>query len=192
MNMGKRKGITLEMVAGVILAVAGVGILIAMTSGMLGGTFKDIYCGSYQGITFLLSGGSESAPPPPEQCRPKSESCETVVLEDMDNKKVSLKILSLLIDCWDKYKGYGNVSKCCGSFNIKDMNKTINESMINGILRNQRYCPQEIQNSEIENPPSGGKKIVCGDKNQIKFEYEKIKEGDYVIVRFEKEKMVVR
>lgn len=184
--MRKRKGITLEMVAGVILAVIGVGVLISMSSGMLGGSFNDLYCSAYQGVTFLISGGSTSIPPP-RQCRPKGERCETKILNTREEEKVSMKIVSSILECWDQYRGYGNVSKCCGGYNIKKMEGEIKESEINNILVDQDFCPENIHNSKLEH----GSGFTCGSRNEINFEKEKIKK-DYIVIKFVNESVVVR
>ena len=184
--MRKRKGITLDMVAGVILAVIGVGVLLSMSSGLVGGPFNDLYCSAYQGVTFMLSGGSEA--PPPKQCRKAEVNCDTKVMKLEDSRKVSLRMISSITECWDKYKNYGNTTRCCGGYNIKDMEGEINESSLTSLLEEKEFCPIDIQNSEFEMMSGEG----CGEHNELKFEFESIKKGDYVILRYINRSVVVR
>ncbi len=172
-----KKGIALEMIAAMTLAFVGVAVLIAMFSSSFSGSFKGVYCSAYSKVLYILP---HSGPvPTPKGCGTSNEENQIIILAK-DPNFVAVKLAGYIMNCWEKYQGYGNVREVCYGLNIKGLEGFVNESMINKKLIEQKLCPSKIENSQIDS----GSGITCGAKNQIRFLVEKIKQGDFIVISF--------
>lgn len=179
------KGIGLEMVGGMILAIIGVLILIGLFANNF--SFKNLYCSISSKVLLLLPHKGD-LPPAPKGCRAPNEGCVDENLDVTSKEDASLYFAGSIVNCWNRYEGFGDVEKLCKCVYVSNLEDEIYENDINSVLIEQNLCPSQIENSEIEF--GGGD--TCGSKNQIVFGTSSIKKGDYIIVSYKNGAIHVR
>jgi len=125
--------------------------------------------------------------PTPKGCGTSQEENQIVILTK-DPNLFAVKLAGYIMNCWEKYQGYGNVREVCYGLNIKELNGFVNESLVTQKLIDQNLCPSKIENNQTE----FGSGTSCGDQNQIMFLVEKIKQGDFIVISFFNETVEVK
>jgi hypothetical protein len=156
------KGLALEVVWGLIIAIVGVLVFL----GLVTGTFKNMaswfYCSVYMKIIGFF--GSSDMASIPEQCKGtvKGESKEETIKEE-DNKIVSRKLLAYIIACWDEASLKGLYeSHPCYELKLSGNVENVSEENVTSILINEDRC-RSIENSDFNEILD----YDCGEKNQI-------------------------
>lgn len=169
-----RKGIGITMVGGVILASVGIAVLIGVYTTSSGSS--QLFCNSYQKVSFAFPGQKA---PPPKGCETGSEK-DYEALRLASHEELGMKMMSGIAECWRKYRGYETRGELCKGWNIVKMEGEVNETYLTDEMSEKGICPETIQNSDLEYSGEEG----CGDENQVKFYKEKITEGDFVIIEY--------
>ncbi|MDY6789371.1 MAG: hypothetical protein SVV03_05430, partial [Candidatus Nanohaloarchaea archaeon] len=167
--MAVRKGITLRMVGGVILALIGVAILIGLFAEQTGPAFQSAFCTSYRGITSVLPGDSTA----PSGC--KESQVEYKAVEIVEEEELQLQIASAVMDCWQKYKGYQTEKELCQGWNIKKLEGTITEQEVEQLMRENNLIPRQIKEGQLQFTGSAEGGIEKGQL--ITIQYAKPKGG---------------
>lgn len=148
------KGLSLEVVIALILAVIGVTMFIALVTGNLAGATNFIYCNTYVRITNLIP--SVEGPNTPEICSFEG-TVRTENLPDTDKKIFSRKLLAYIINCWNNVEQM-KVEKdySCYELKLSGQVDNVTEQDLSDILIKEDHC------KSIENADYG-----CGAKDQI-------------------------
>lgn len=182
-----RKGLTLQVIGGVILALIGVAVFIAAFSGTFGGAFEDTFCNVYSSLAFLFPGQGVA----PAGCGSGGEEVEYDTVTVQNANDLELQLASLILNCWQEYKGYFTESQLCGGWNIEGT-ATLDETSLTQTMCNENLIPQQIQNSQRDSDPPAAFATIgisgcdngVGASNQIRFKRNDITNGDLVIVQY--------
>ncbi len=151
------KGVALNFVIMLIIAVVGVITFIMLITGSLQNATTSIYCNTYVKLLNIIP--SSEGPTIPEMCRIKKH-IESEDLEGTDNKIVSRKLLAYIISCWNNVDALhieGNYS--CYELRLSGNIENVTEENVSRILVREDHC------KSIENSDYG-----CGAKDQIIWE----------------------
>jgi hypothetical protein len=156
------KGLELNIIFGIIIAIASVLLFL----GLFTGTFKNagnwIYCKIYIGILNFFR-GSESISIP-ESCKGIIDTRATPVeIDDTNNKIFSRKLLSYIISCWNdaEVKGLYENHPCYAITTSGEV-ENVSEANVTEILIKEDRC-KSIDNSDYNDILN----YDCGAKNQI-------------------------
>lgn len=162
-----RKGISLNMVGGLILATVGVAVMLGIYTGTFEGGFQGAFCTTYESIAFLTPG--ESVPPEGCQTEPQTQY-EAVEIYDPD--QLTLKLSSAIVQCWRQYENYYTRETCAG-WNIQNLNGSIDLENVTDTMQNNDLCPDQIDHTNCG-----------GSDDQIQFTIGSIEKGDIVIIEY--------
>ncbi len=163
-----RTGISLQMVGGVVLALIGVSVLLAMGNNMMGG---GLFCSVYTSVSFVIPG---QGGPPPERCGGGSDT-DARAVEIRDHDRFATELTGAIIDCWQQYGGYrdGQTHLCAG-WNVQNLESPVNEQDVTDTLTANGLCDQ-IGNTDVD--------PACGTADQVYFDGA-VERGDYIIIRY--------
>jgi len=181
------KGLALQMIAAMVLAFVGVAVLIAMFSSSFTGSWNTVYCSSYSKVLIILPHRGGDAPIP-KGCKDDPNNVGQTLISTRDPDQLALQMAGFILDCWEKYEGYGESRQVCNGLSIQGLEGSVTESMINDKMRGQELCPNTIQNSLLES----GTGTVCGAINQIIMPIESIDYGDFIVISFFNETIEVK
>ena len=153
------KGIALNYVVALVIAVVGVVVFISLITGNLNNTTTAIYCNTYVKLLNMMP--SSEGPLVPEVCLEKV-SVQTSNLEGSNNKIVSRKLLSYIISCWNtvdisRIKG----NHTCYELRLSGNIDNVTEQNVSTLLIREDHC-ESIENSDYG----------CGAKDQIVWDVE--------------------
>lgn len=149
-----QKGMELNLIVSLILAIVAVGLFIMLVSGDLKSTTTSIYCNTF---AKLSSGDSV-----PEICQGETITHTSGKIESNDSTTASREILSYIIACWEK-SGSETITETytCYELELPGDLPEIGEEEISEILSNEDRC-KSIENSDYD----------CGILDQILWEVE--------------------
>jgi len=156
------KGLALEVVWGIIIAMVGVLIFLLLITGTFKNAANWFYCDIYMKIINFFSGSGLASIP--EQCKGvvKGESKREDV-KDVDNKIFSRKLLAYIIACWNELEVKGLYeSHPCYELRLSGNVENVSEENVSSILVNEDHC-RSIENSDF----NAVLDYDCGEKNQI-------------------------
>ena len=116
-----RKGISLSIVGGVILALVGVFVMISVFTGSFGSGFENTFCRVYRSVAMVFPGGNT---PPPSACETGS-GVDYIGIEETTKEDLSLKLASAVVNCWQRYNGYQTEREVCEGWNVKQLDETV-------------------------------------------------------------------
>lgn len=149
------KGLELEVVWGIIIAIACVLLFLSLVTGTFRSAANWVYCDIYIKVLNFFH-GSEMASIP-DACRNEATYSEQVVISDTDNRIVSRELLSYIIACWGNAETMGLYeSHPCYEVTISNSVNNVSEENVSFILIKEDHC------KSIENSDYG-----CGERNQI-------------------------
>jgi hypothetical protein len=172
-----RKGLSINVIAGVVLALVGVALLLTLFSSQFGGGFGGMFCAAYKGISFAVPG---DLMPSPSGCGGQDDTVNTGLrCETADD--CAVKIASKIYDCWTKYQGYMTERELCGGLNVVSIQSggTVTTAMVLSALEDQGLCPTDICHSSCSGSCSGGV-----GWNQIDFQVSNIEQGDFIVIEY--------
>ncbi|MCK4429023.1 MAG: hypothetical protein KAU95_01505 [Candidatus Aenigmarchaeota archaeon] len=148
------KGIALNYIIALVIAVTGVITFISLITGSLHGTTTAIYCNTYVKLVNMVP--SSEGPLIPEVCREKGP-VHSESLEGSDNKKVSRKLLSYIISCWNNVDiSHIEGNYTCYQLRLSGNIDDVTEENVSALLIIEDHC-ESIENSDYG----------CGAKDQI-------------------------
>lgn len=150
------KGLALNIVFGLIIALVGVVLLISLVTGNFQSAANWFYCNVYVNIGSFFSGQETASVP--ENCRQNIDNnLKVEEIREQDNQIFSRELLSYIIACWKdaEIKKLYETHPCYELYLMKDVNN-VTEENVSSILVNEDHC------KSIENSDYG-----CGSKNQI-------------------------
>ena len=152
----KAKGLALNTVWGLIIAMASVLLFLSLVTGTLRNAVNYVYCKTFVRIINFFA-GSEMASIP-EMCKPYITTHARVEeIKESDNRIVSRKLLSYIIACWKEAEIKGLYSSHpCYEIKLPGTVDNVTEANISKILIEEDRC------MSIENSDYG-----CGFYNQI-------------------------
>lgn len=156
------KGLALEVVWSIIIAMVGVLIFLLLITGTFKNAANWFYCDIYMKIINFFSGSGLASIP--EQCKGvvKGESKREDV-KDVDNKIFSRKLLAYIIACWNELEVKGLYeSHPCYELRLSGNVENVSEENVSSILVNEDHC-RSIENSDFNEILD----YDCGAKNQI-------------------------
>lgn len=164
-----RKGMSLNMIGGVVLAIVGVGVLLMMFSGTFGDGFQSTFCSVYGSMSALFPGDA----PSPAACGPQDDvSYDAMECPDPDS--CVLDMVSAVSGCWQDYQGFMTEEELCQGWNVVSLDEAITEAQVTERMIDNDICPDLIENTEEG----------CGAENQIRFDGP-VEEGDFVIMEYQ-------
>jgi len=184
--MDMAKGLAVQLIASMILAFIGVALLISMFSSSYSGSFGGVYCSTYSKVLMVLPHHGGDAPIPRGCGDPDKQAQTPVIIKDPND--LALRLGGYILDCWEKYEGYGESREVCAGLIIDELVGYVDEKLITQKLISQQLCPDKIQNSELEESDGTG----CGTLNQIIMPIEKIQDGDFITITFFNETIEVK
>ncbi len=153
------KGLALNVVVALIIAVIGVFTFIMLITGNLQNAATTIYCNTYVKLVNLIP--SVEGPTTPELCVFRT-SIKRQDLEGTDNKIVSRKLLAYIISCWKDIENLRIESDYpCYELRLSGRVENVTEENVSRILIREDHC-NSIENSDYN----------CGAKNQIIWDIE--------------------
>ncbi|MFB6076016.1 MAG: hypothetical protein ABEK17_02630 [Candidatus Aenigmatarchaeota archaeon] len=163
------KGMALNIVVAIIIAIAGVSLLLLTMSGMLPDVSREAYCSAYTGIITVLPSPQEGGPRVPDYCLGDLKAKEKV-FNTVDSEKTARSIAASTIACWEKVEKMGiRENHTCFDMSFpngvpkvseKDITKVMEEEGGCRYLQNQVYYDSNGQMGYSEN---------CGDKDRIQW-----------------------
>lgn len=161
------KGLSLNMVGGLILATVGVAVMLGLYTGTFESGFQGAFCTTYESIAFLTPGESV----PPEGCQ-SGPQLEYTAIETYDPDQFAVQLSSAIMQCWNEYENYYTTETCAG-WNIQELNGTVDLSNVTDTMQENNLCPDQIEHSN------------CGSStDQIRFPIGSIEQGDLVIIEY--------
>lgn len=165
------KGIALETLAGVTLAVIGISLLIAIVSGVFEGGFDVMFCSIYgataQAIPGDMSVGSTCG---------QDEGPDYVFVEAADRNEAALEIISSISSC--KREKQGSLQdQLCQGMNMESWGSDpIEFQYLVDKMRENNVCPDIIS---VKNESLNSN---CGNTDQL--EFESVNPGDTIFIRY--------
>jgi len=156
------KGMALDTIGFIIIALFGVILLIMFTSGSLGDFARNAFCYFYQNVF------SKNL----EMCRYQEGIPEEVILKPESVEDLSRSIAAYSILCWeDATKSLRTKDTNCYNIRIMTHPGNVSEFNITNILETENGC-SILQNSRIVD--EGGNEIeysgVCGEEDRLKWD----------------------
>lgn len=152
----KMKGLALNVVWGLIIAIASVLVFLSLITGTFKNAANWFYCDVYiKVISFFTNSEIASVP---DTCRPTiKDHAKVETVDDTDNKIFSRKLLAYIIACWGEAEIKGIFeSHPCYELRLSEHVENVSEGNVTQILIKEDHC------KSIENSDYG-----CGAKNQI-------------------------
>ncbi len=152
------KGLSLEVIWAVIIAIASVTVFLALVAGNIFNSGNWLYCNFYLKIINFFSGRSLANIP--DTCKYQIQSGgQLVEINDSDNTIVSRKLLALMISCWQEAEEKSLYSSHpCYEVRFDSVVDCVTEYNVSQILIKEDYC------KSIEDANYG-----CGKLNQIRW-----------------------
>lgn len=165
------KGIALETLAGVTLAVIGISLLVAVVSGVFEGGFDAMFCSIYgataQAIPGDMSVGSTCG---------QDKGPDYVFVEAEDKDEAALEIIATISSC--KREKQGSLQdQLCRGMNMESWGSDpIEFQYLVDKMRKNNVCPDiiSVNNKSLINS--------CGESDQL--EFEPVNPGDTIFVRY--------
>ena len=155
------KGLALEVVWGLIIAMVGVLVFLLLVTGTFKNAANWFYCDIYIKIINFFS-GSELASIP-DQCEGITPVLKKEEVKDVDNKIFSRKLLAYVIACWKEVNLKGLYeSHPCYELRLSGNVENVSEENVTSILIKEDHC-RSIENSDFNDILD----YDCGEKNQI-------------------------
>lgn len=170
------KGVSFALIGGVVLALVGVTVMVALFTDMSPVGSGSGFCGVYRGLSPSLP---DAITPSVTGCQ-KSPSVDYRPIDVDDASGLEVKLAAAVAECWKEFKGYDVGFKRCKAWNIGDFPGEVDESSLNAKMKGLRICPEQIENSELEH----GSGETCGSKNQLKFRPDRIQGPELVIIGY--------
>ena len=150
------KGLALEVVWGLIIAIFAVLVFLSLVTGTFKTAANWFYCDVYIKVVNFFRGSNTASIP--ESCRDIIKpDFVRVEVKDTDNKIFSRRLLAYIIACWSDAETRGLYqSHPCYELRILNKVDNVSEENVSSILINEDHCIS-IENSDYE----------CGAKNQI-------------------------
>lgn len=176
------KGLALEVVWGLIIAIAGVLLFLSLVTGTFKTASNWFYCNIYVKVINFFGGYKTASVP--EICKQTITGyLKKEVVSDTDNKIFSRKLLAYIIACWNEAEVKGLYkSHPCYELKISGMVENVSEQNVSYILIKEDRC-RSIENSDYG----------CGVKNQILWSVEGgvINNQTILLIRYNGEKDAV-
>lgn len=133
-----RKGISLSIVGGVILALVGVFVMLTAFTGSFGNNFEQTFCKVYRSVAMVFPGGDT---PPPSGCETGS-GVDYVGVEETDKEELVLNLASAVSNCWQQYNGYLTDKEVCEGWNLVNFEGKITENDVKDVLNENNLCEE--------------------------------------------------
>lgn len=178
----KVKGLALNIIFSLVIALVAVMLFISLVSGTLQNAAKFFYCDVYfKVVTFFM--GQETASIP-KTCKPTEDQAKVVEVRSQDNKVFSRELLAYIITCWKEteikqmYKTHS-----CYELHLMKIVDNVTEQNVSSILINEDHC-KSIDNSDYD----------CGDKDQIVWNIDGnvIKDQKIILIKYDNSTEAVR
>lgn len=169
------KGLTLNVIVALIIALVGVAVLLSLMSGALPNLARRAYCRAYLGVVSVLPSPPSGSPTIPAQCRILKVK-EEIIREN--NETAAREIAAYSLACWEEVDKFGiQEDRVCYKLTLKG-NIEVNETAIREILREEGGC-------EIF-PTCGVEELEWLVSNIT------LKGGDLVLIQYNKENDVIQ
>jgi hypothetical protein len=180
-QLGIMKGLSLSIIGGMVLALVGVTVMIALFTDISPLDSDSGFCSVFNGLSPSLP---ESITPSVSGC---SEGPEVSYkkLDVDDASSLSLKMAAGLTDCWNEFKGYEVDFQRCKAWEIPGIEGKVNESYLNNRMMENEICGELIENNAIDSPAmTNPDSITCGESNDIVFRPDEITGNTFLIIGF--------
>lgn len=169
-----RKGVALNIIAGVIIAIAGISLLILTYTGILPEMFRNAYCQVYPSLVSVLPSPEEGMPSPPDFCREKLGLKEKRI-SSAKVDEISRQLAGYSLVCWEKARRLGlKTDYLCYSIDYltpKSKRKPISEKNVTQALKKEGGC-RVLENSKIITPDGNLENFKCGKRDKIDWKAE--------------------
>ncbi|MFH7880987.1 MAG: hypothetical protein QXI09_03200 [Candidatus Aenigmatarchaeota archaeon] len=176
------KGLALEIVWGIIIAIASVLVFLSLITGTFQSAANWFYCNVYLKILSFFNREMASIP---ENCKPIARKWEVKIekIRESDNKIFSRILLAYIIACWKEaeIKGLYKTHPCYELHLLNEV-EDVTEYNVSQILIREDHC------TSIENSDYG-----CGEKDQIVWNVEGgiIRNQKIILIEYNHEKDAV-
>lgn len=161
-----RKGITLQMIGGVVLALVGVGVLLALANNMMGG---GLFCSVYGSVAVIIPGEG----PGPAGCNGDTGT-EPRVVDVRDKDEFTAMLAGAATDCWQRYRGFLTERELCAGWNVKSLESPVSEADVTAELLENGLCT-ELGNTDID--------AACGSGDHLYMDGQ-VEAGDYIVIQY--------
>ena len=171
-----RKGISLSIVGGVILALVGVFVMISVFTGSFGSGFENTFCRVYRSVAMVFPGGNT---PPPSACETGS-GIDYIGIEETTKEDLAIKVSSAVVNCWQRYNGYRTDTEVCEGWNVRSIdNGPLESSEITEVFNNNNLWQQIGGETNLELPQEiGSNSFVI-----IQYRYDEDDQREYIEVK---------
>ncbi|MEM7827086.1 MAG: hypothetical protein QXQ40_02590 [Candidatus Aenigmatarchaeota archaeon] len=181
------KGIELEMMFVILIALVGISLLLLFVSGPLRDMGTSILCFFYQNVLHK----------PTEFCEAKGNASETIELKPSTTEELARYIAVYSIKCWKNVEFQKEKSILCSSIELKSNPGPVSEFDVTKIMEDEGGCPilensiiKDISGNEMDYP---GK---CGTKDRIGWEVSGnvLDKQSLILIKYDKSsnKIIIR
>ena len=179
MTPGK-KGIGINMIGNIIIALIGVGLLIGAVYQGLGIDSDRFFCETYYRGASIFTGQEYH----PGLCEGQGDDEVYQEIETEDVETFAVELGRNIVECWNQYEGYYQEEMFCYGLTVSNLEQNLNESYLNRRMEEAGMCPNQIQNNETEHDLGVSDPNTCGDENQIVFNKEEIEQGETIYMEY--------
>ncbi|OGI15079.1 hypothetical protein A3K63_03800 [Candidatus Micrarchaeota archaeon RBG_16_49_10] len=134
------KGLALESIAYMILALVSIALIIMIVTGRLGPAAKSAYCNFLKGLKSLLPLPAHMRTSMPAYCTQEVAGIEPVVINSRDSAAISRDLAAYIAACWAK-TGKVNMGKdfLCYEVTIKYVDSQVTEDSVLQVLVDEGF-----------------------------------------------------
>ena len=163
------KGVSVAVIGGVVLALVGVGVMVALFTDVSPVDADSGFCSVYNGL----------GPSLPDAITPSVSGCSSgpsidyrELSNDVTSDELALKIASSSVDCWDEFRGYETEFQRCEAWSVPELDSSVDEDLVTDKMTEHSICPELIENSP-----------GCGEEDNLRFSGA-VEGNEYVIIGF--------
>ena len=194
-----RKGISPQKIAYLIFALIGAIIMLAIYLNFAAQSQGGIFCTVYSSVYQILPQGDDP-PPLPQACIKRPEtSIDTTRIISQEKSIVEDHLVEYIVSCYQKNRGYNNLTIPCYSLEIVSLRGEISELDITDNMESTGFICDTIENSKIID--TQGRTIdyssisakACGSQDQVTWivHQNTIKKGNIVEIKYINRKIKV-
>ncbi len=194
-----KKGISPQKIAYLIFALIGAVIMLAIYLNFAAQSQGGIFCTVYSSVYHILPQGDDP-PPLPRACIKRPEtSIDTTRIISQEKSIVEDQLVEYIVSCYQKNRGYNNLTMPCYSLKIVSLAGEISELDITDNMEATGFICDTLENSKIidilgrtmDYSSISGR--ACGTSDQITWivHQNTIKKGDIVEIKYANRKIKV-
>lgn len=167
-----KKGLAFSVLVAIIVAIAGVSLLLLTVTGVLPDVSRQAYCRAYTGVVSILPSPEEGEPRIPSYCLFEAET-ESEKVSTTDSTIAARKLAASSIACWEKVKRFGiDRNYTCFELSFENGIPEVYEKNVTEIMEEEGGC-RYLENSKYVDKNGNLKDSEkCGSRNRIKWNVE--------------------